>query len=152
MLAELRNSQVSSQEDRIVERNISGFTSEIGLKENRIGYFQWESRFIYYKDRVFYKELDSKNVNAYGLKTSWLHFIGKEGRIEGALEYYMANGFKDMPPEALNGVADNQTLKSNISASILLSRALSLNGTIFYLDNKRYNNFFKIQAEIRAHF
>ena len=152
LLAELRNSQVSSQEDRIVERNISGFTSEIGLKENRIGYFQWESRFIYYKDRVFYKELDSKNVNAYGLKTSWLHFIGKEGRIEGALEYYMANGFKDMPPEALNGVADNQTLKSNISASILLSRSLSLNGTIFYLDNKRYNNFFKIQAEIRAHF
>ena len=57
-----------------------------------------------------------------------------------------------MPPEALNGIANGKTIKANITASILINRSLSLNGTIFYLDNLRYNEFFKIQGEIRAHF
>jgi hypothetical protein len=57
-----------------------------------------------------------------------------------------------MPPESLNGIANGKTIKANLTASILLGRSLSLNGTIFYLDNLRYSEFFKIQGEIRAHF
>ncbi len=152
LLGELRDSRVSSEENRIFERNISGLSSEFGLKENKVDNFQWEYRLVYYKDNVFVNNLDSKNVSAYGLKTSWLRFIGKDGRIEGNLDYYMADGFENMPPEALNGIADKRTIKSNISASILLGRSLSLNGTIFYLDNNRYTNFFKMQVEIRATF
>ena len=53
---------------------------------------------------------------------------------------------------SVNGIANGETIKANITASILLGRSLSLNGTIFYLDNLRYNDFFKIQGEIRAHF
>ena len=152
LLGELRDSRVSSEENRVFERNISGLSSEFGLKENKVDNFQWEYRLVYYKDNVFVNNLDSKNVSAYGLKTSWLRFIGKDGRIEGNLDYYMADGFENMPPEALNGIADKRTIKSNISASILLGRSLSLNGTIFYLDNNRYTNFFKMQVEIRATF
>ncbi len=149
---DLHNSKTSSENNRFVDRKIFGFTSEFGIKENKIGRFQWDSRLIYYQDQIKIKNSESKYVSAYGLKNSWLRFIGKDGRVEGSIDYYFADGSSNMPPEALNGIANGKTIKANITASILLGRSLSLNSTIFYLDNLRYNKFFKIQGEIRAHF
>lgn len=149
---DLHNSNVTSENNRIIDRSISGFTSEFGLKENKIGRFQWDSRLIYYKDKIILEDHEAMNVSAYGLKTSWLRFIGKDGRLEGNIDYFFADGSSKMPPESLNGIANGKTIKANLTASILLGRSLSLNGTIFYLDNLRYSEFFKIQGEIRAHF
>ena len=149
---DLHSSKVSSENNRFVDRKIFGFLSELGIKENKIGRFQWDSRLIYYQDQIKLKNSDSEYASAYGIKNSWLRFIGKDGRIEGNIDYYFADGPSQIPPEALNGIANGETIKANITASILLGRSLSLNGTIFYLDNLRYNDFFKIQGEIRAHF
>ena len=97
-------------------------------------------------------ENSNKNVSAYGTKINFIRFIGKTGRIEGQIEYMNANGFTSMPPEALNGLSDNRTFRTHLNGSLLLGKSLSLNSSLMYLDDARYDNFIKLQGEVRAHF
>ena len=57
-----------------------------------------------------------------------------------------------MPPEAVKGLPHGQTLRSNIRASFFLGKSLSVNTTLLYLDDARYDGFIKLQGEVRAHF
>jgi len=135
------------------ERSLNGFNSEIGLKESIRGNIQWETRLVYYYNRILsFTGKSSKNVNAYGVKLNWTKFIGKEGRLEGNVEYYLAKGFSELPPEALKGLAYGRTLRGNVRASMFLGQSLSVNGTLLYLDDDRYDGFIKLQGEVRAHF
>ena len=149
---DLHRSKVSSEFNRITNRTLNGFNSGLGIKGQNANKLQWESRFVYYRDRTEIKQNTQEFVDAYGLKINWIHFIGKDGRLEGNMEYYIANGFPEMPPEALNGIADKRTLRANIMVSIFLGRTLSVNATLLYLDDIRYNNFIKLRGELRAHF
>jgi len=149
---DLHRSKVSSEFNRITNRTLNGFNSGLGIKGQNTKNLQWDSRFIYYRDRTEINQDTQEFVDAYGLKINWIHFIGKDGRLEGNMEYYIANGFPEMPPEALNGIADKRTLRANIMVSIFLGRTLSVNATLLYLDDIRYNNFIKLRGELRAHF
>jgi len=86
------------------------------------------------------------------VKTNWIHFIGKHGRIEGQFDYIIADGFNTMPPEALKGLSNARTIRTNLTASMLLGRSLSINATLLYLDDARYDGFIKLRGEVRAHF
>ncbi len=152
-------SRVESERDRVTKRSVDGYAFEAGVKNFRSSLFQWETRFIYYWDRAGIggirtpiSGLNIEKVWAYGMKMNWLHFIGKDGRIEGKFEYYMAHGFESMPPEALKGIADGRTIRSNIRASFFLGKSLSVNATLLYLDDERYDGFIKLRGEVRAHF
>ena len=144
--------RVESENDRITSRYINGFYSELGMKGRSTNQFQWEIKAIYYTDIIELGSSESKTVDANGIKTHWTQFIGKDGRIEGNMEYYLANGFESMPPEALKGIANNQTIRANIMASMFLGKSLSVNATLFYIDDERYDGFIKLRGEVRAHF
>ena len=57
-----------------------------------------------------------------------------------------------MPPEALKGLSNDRTIRTNLTASMLLGRSLSINATLLYLDDARYDGFIKLRGEVRAHF
>ncbi|MBC8345084.1 MAG: hypothetical protein ISR82_03800 [Candidatus Marinimicrobia bacterium] len=143
---------VWSENDRITPRDLIGFNSELGIKGQSEGNFQWDSRVVYYQDHIEFKPFKPQIVDAIGMKMNWTQFIGNDGRIEGNVEYYQANGFESMPPEALKGIANNQTIRANIMASMFLGKSLSVNATMFYIDDDRYNGFIKLRGEVRAHF
>ncbi|MEA1882773.1 MAG: hypothetical protein U9N31_10295, partial [Candidatus Marinimicrobia bacterium] len=152
-------SRLESERERITKRSVDGYAFEFGLKNYSSTSFQWESRFIYYWDhagiggiRTPISGLNMEKVWAQGVKMNWIQFIGKDGRIEGNFEYYIVNGFKSMPPEALKGLSYGRTLRSNIRASFFLGKSLSVNATLLYLDDARYDGFVKLQGEVRAHF
>ena len=63
-----------------------------------------------------------------------------------------ANGFSSMPPEALNGLSDNRTFRTNITGSLMISKSLSINSSLMFLNDERYDNFIKLQGEVRAYF
>ena len=149
---DVHKSNVSSEANWITKRTINGYTTEFGIKEIQTALIQWESKIIYYSDKVLIEDKETNNVNAFGLKINWLQFIGKLGRIEGQVDYIKANGFESMPPEALKGLSNNQTIRVNLTGSMLFGRSLSLNTTLIFLDDARYNNFIKLQGEVRAHF
>ena len=153
------DARVESERDRITKRSVDGYAFEAGVKNFRSSSFQWESRIIYYWDHAGIggvvtpiSGLNMEKVWAHGMKTNWIQFIGKDGRIEGNFEYYIVNGFKSMPPEALKGLSHGRTLRSNIRASFYLGKSLSVNATLIYLDDARYDGFIKLQGEVRAHF
>ncbi len=64
----------------------------------------------------------------------------------------IANGFDSMPPEALKGLANDRTIRMNITASMRVGQSISFNGTILYQDDARYDGFIKMRGEVRAHF
>ena len=149
---DFHNSKVKSENNWITQRFVKGYTTEIGLKEIQTGIIQWETKLVYYKDATSIGETSNKNVSAYGIKINCIRFIGKTGRIEGQVDYMNANGFAAMPPEALNGLSDNRTFRTNLNGSLLLGKSLSINTSLMYLDDARYDNFIKLQGEVRAHF
>ncbi len=149
---DIHDTEVSSEKNRITGRTVKGYTAELGFKDHRPGSFQWDTRFIYYQDDVTIGNDQSQSVQAHGLKTNWIQFIGEGGRIEGRIDFIIANGFDTMPPEALNGLADNRTIRMNITASMRVAQAISINGTLLYQDDARYNSFIKMRGEVRAHF
>jgi len=149
---DIHDSNVKSEKNWITQRVVKGFTSEVGLKEIQTGIMQWETKIVYYKDATFIGENSNKNVSAYGTKVNFIRFIGKTGRIEGQVEYIKANGFASMPPEALNGLSDNRTFRSNINGSLMIGKSLSINTSLMFLNDERYDNFIKLQGEVRAHF
>ena len=150
---DFHNSNVESERERITKRSVDGFAFEAGVKNFRSSSFQWESRFIYYLDQTGVGgdvsseiSFNMEKVRAYGVKMNWTQFVGKDGRIEGNIEYYIVNGFKFMPPEAVKGLPHGQTLRSNIRASFFLGKSLSVNTTLLYLDDARYDGFIKLQG------
>ena len=149
---DIHKSIVKSEKNWITQRFVKGFTSEVGLKEIQTGILQWETKLVYYKDAISVGDNFNKDVSALGMKVNFIRFIGKTGRIDGQIEYMNANGFSSMPPEALNGLSDNRTFRTNITGSLMISKSLSINSSLMFLNDERYDNFIKLQGEVRAHF
>lgn len=100
-------------------------------------------------------QTESYSAGAKGIRVDMLYFIGKKGRIQGRVEYY--NSSTDhptnvLPPEALNGLANGSTFRSNLMGSWMIGRGFSVNTTLNYLTDARYENHITFNGEIRAHF
>ena len=57
-----------------------------------------------------------------------------------------------MPSEALKGISSNKTLRATISSSLMIDQSISVNSSIIYINDERYDSFFQITGELRAHF
>ena len=115
------------------------------------GKIQLTVKSIIYQDKTIIQSF-SKDASAYGLKTDIVKFLGDNGRLDCTLDYYNANGFPGMPPEALKGISANETLRATLAASKMLDRSISINVSMSYIDDERYENFFQISGELRAYF
>lgn len=149
---DIHEKSTNSEKNRIIGRNVKGSSIEIGLKNYRAGSFQWDSRLIFAKDFIAINSEEAASVQAHGIKTNWIQFVGETGRIEGRLDYMIVDGYANMPPEALRGLSNNKTLRLNITATMRLGQSISLNSSILYQDDNRYDGLIKMQGEVRAQF
>ena len=134
-----------------IPRSTDGIYHELGIKRSLPGNIQLTVKSIIYQDKTIIQSF-SKDASAYGLKTDIVKFLGDNGRLDCTLDYYNANGFPGMPPEALKGISANETLRATLAASKMLDRSISLNVSMSYVDDERYENFFQINGELRAYF
>ena len=134
-----------------IPRSTDGIYHELGIKRSLPGNIQLTVKSIIYQDKTIIQSF-SKDASAYGLKTDIVKFLGDNGRLDCTLDYYNANGFPGMPPEALKGISVNETLRATLAASKMLDRSISLNISMSYIDDERYENFFQINGELRAYF
>ena len=134
-----------------IPRSTDGIYHELGIKRSLPGNIQLTVKSIFYQDKTIIQSF-SKDASAYGLKTDIVKFLGDNGRLDCTLDYYNANGFPGMPPEALKGISANETLRATLAASKMLDRSISLNVSMSYIDDERYENFFQINGELRAYF
>jgi hypothetical protein len=94
-------------------------------------------------------------ADAVGLSVNVLKFIGTRGRIQSRFEWYnteVSDKLDYLPPEALNGLALWHTLRSNIQGQWLIGRGFSLNLSMNYISDQRYDNFLTFNGEVRAYF
>jgi len=100
-------------------------------------------------------QTESYSADAKGIRMDILRFLGKKGRLHGRVEYYRSttdHPHKLLPPEALNGLANGSTFRSNIMGSWMIGRGFSVNITLNYLSDARYDDHITFNGEIRAHF
>lgn len=150
--SDMHEVKILSENKKVQNRTIMGAYSKIGLKEFLPKIMQLDYHIAYYIDYIITERLEKQNVNAYGLESSLVYFLKKNGRLEGRLNYFKANGYDQMPPEALQGLSDGKTFRLNMQSSFLLGGSLSVSSSMSYVNNNRYKNFFTMRAEIRANF
>ncbi|MFQ6612294.1 MAG: hypothetical protein ACE5D2_04250 [Fidelibacterota bacterium] len=98
---------------------------------------------------------DGNDFNAYsnGIKTDFIWFSGKKGRLEALFEFHQALGDKfSTPPEALKGLAPGKTVRLNLEGSYLVGDVLSVIVNLMYQDDNRFNHFITVSGELRAQF
>ncbi len=94
-------------------------------------------------------------ADAIGVRLDLIRFLGKKGRIQGRVEWYetqLNSAIKVLPPEALDGLAVGTTFRSNLQGQMLIGKGISINTSLNYIRDTRYNNFLTLNGEIRAYF
>ena len=132
-------------------RNTEGIYHEFGIKRSLSKKIQLTVKTVYYRDETLF-DITSKSVNAYGLKADAVKFFGDNGRIDCSVDYFSANGYPGMPPEALKGISINETLRGSFAASAMLDRSMSINLSLSFINDDRYKNFLQMNGELRAYF
>ena len=132
-------------------RNTEGIYHEFGIKRSLSKKIQLTVKTVYYRDETLF-DITSKSVNAYGLKADAVKFFGNNGRIDCSVDYFSANGYPGMPPEALKGISINETLRASFAASAMLDRSMSINLSLSFINDDRYKNFLQMNGELRAYF
>ncbi len=147
------NIAINSDISPLRERTINGQWMEGGV---RYILNQWQlAGALHFGTDDGMIQTESYKADAKGCRVDLLRFLGKKGRLQGRIEYYNSktNYSKNLlPPEALNGLAIGTTLRSNIMASWIIGRGFSVNTTLNYLSDDRYNNLITFNGEVRAHF
>ena len=132
-------------------RNTEGIYHEFGIKRSLSKKIQLTVKTVYYRDETLF-DITSKSVNAYGLKADAVKFFGDNGRIDCSVDYFSANGYPGMPPEALKGISINETFRASFAASAMLDRSMSINLSLSFINDDRYKNFLQMNGELRAYF
>lgn len=153
IIVTFHDGQTESTISELRERSSKGYWMSGAAKWR---YDQWllEGAAQYGKDRGTHRDIDF-SARAVGLRIDVLRFIGKKGRIHASLEWFNAGTEVDissLPPEALNGLALGQTIRSNIQGQIMIGRSVSLNVTMNYISDQRYDQFITLNGEVRAYF
>ncbi len=149
----LHDGRTESTVSQLRQRSAKGFWLNGAAKWR---YDQWllEGAVQYGKDKGSHRDIDF-SARAVGLRIDVLRFIGTKGRVHSRLEWFQAGTDVDMlslPPEALNGLALGQTIRSNIQGQIMIRRGISLNITMNYISDQRYDQFITLNGEVRAYF
>ncbi len=149
----LHDGTTESTISELRERSTKGFWLDGGAK---FRYDQWmfEGTAQYGKDKGYHRHIDF-SARAIGLRIDVLRFIGTKGRIHSTIEWYHSGTVTDissLPPEALNGLALGKTIRSNIQGQIMMGRGVSLNLTMNYISDQRYDQFITLNGEVRAYF
>ena len=146
------HSNSTSTNNRLqVSREVEGFYHELGVKKSFPKNIQYEIKTAYYLDNTV-STLFDRDVDAFGLKANFIKFFDNNGRVDCRIDYFDANGFSGMPSEALKGISSNKTLRATISSSLMIDQSISANSSIIYINDERYDSFFQITGELRAHF
>ena len=92
---------------------------------------------------------------AIGLRIDILRFIGVQGRIQSRFEWFQTTTDADipsLPPEALNGLALGQTIRANLQGQFVVGNGVSINLSMNYISDQRYDQFITLNGEVRAYF
>ena len=149
----VHDGQTESTVSELRERSSKGYWISGAAKWR---YDQWllEGAAQVGKDQGTHRDVDF-SARAVGLRIDVLRFIGKKGRIHARLEWFNTGTdiyISSLPPEALNGLALGQTIRSNIQGQIMIGRGVSLNVTMNYISDQRYDQFITLNGEVRAYF
>jgi hypothetical protein len=148
---DMHSNSTSTNNQLQVSRTVKGSYHELGVKKSFPKNIQYEIKSVYYLDNTI-STLFDRDVDAFGLKANFIKFFDKNGRVDCKIDYFDANGFTGMPSEALKGISSNKTLRATISSSLMIDQSISVNSSIIYINDERYDSFFQITGELRAHF
>ncbi len=94
-------------------------------------------------------------ASSYGINCLGNLFFKKTGRLQ--LETIIVqtqenNNSKFLPPEALNGYPVGMSFRTNAQLQYFINNALSIIFNLNTINDDRYNKFFNLKGEVRAHF
>ena len=136
------------------DRSAQGTWAEIGIKQRFSSLWQTEVLLQNGYDNGQH-QMSNYSAALRGIRLDILHFFSSKGRLQGRFEWATVDLVGDavyLPPEAVRGHAVGNTRKVNVQGHILLRQNFSINVTINYISDIRYDNFINITGEIRAYF
>ena len=145
--------KIESTISELRERSVKGHWIE-GTAKIRVDVWQFDMGMKYGIDHGFMGEQEF-DADAVSLSADVLKFVGTHGRIQSRFEWYqtdISDRLDYLPPEALNGLARGITLRSNIQGQWMIGRGFSLNLSMNYISDQRYDNFLTFNGEVRAYF
>ncbi len=145
--------KIESTVSELRERSVSGHWIE-GTAKVKVDQWQFDMGMKYGIDHGFMHEQEFA-ADAVSLSADVLKFVGTRGRIQSRFEWYKTNisdKLDYIPPEALNGLAQGITLRSNIQGQWMMGRGFSFNISMNYISDQRYDNFLTFNGEVRAYF
>ena len=145
--------KIESTISELRERSVKGHWIE-GTAKIRVDQWQFDMGMKYGIDHGFMGEQEF-DADAVSLSADILKFVGTRGRIQSRFEWYqteISDRLDYLPPEALNGLARGITLRSNIQGQWMIGRGFSLNLSMNYISDQRYDNFLTFNGEVRAYF
>lgn len=147
------NDKIESTVSELRERSVNGHWIE-GTAKVRFDQWQFDLGMKYGIDHGFMREQEF-DADAISLSADVLKFVGNRGRIQSRFEWYhteVSDQLDHLPPESLNGLAQGITLRSNIQGQWMIGRGFSLNLSMNYISDQRYDNFLTFNGEVRAYF
>ena len=148
------DSKVESGFSHSRDRSAQGTWAEIGIKKRFSSLWQTEALLQSGYDTGKHQS-SNYSADLRGIRLDILHFFSSKGRLQGRFEWSTVSLDSEaayLPPEAVRGHALGDTRKANIQGHILLRQNFSINVTINYISDIRYDNFINIMGEIRAYF
>lgn len=143
---------VSSEFSELRNRDGEGTWIEAGLKHKSSSKGQMDAVILAGSETgtMMYGEFTARS---YGIRWDSVWFLGKTGRLQIRTEWNNVkevDGAKTIPPEALNGLPIGTSFRSTIQSYIMFGDHLSLNISLNYLDDQRYDRLVSMSAELRA--
>jgi len=148
------DSNVESGFSHSRDRSAQGIWAEIGIKKRFSSLWQTEALLQNGYDTGRH-QMSNYSAALRGIRLDILHFFSSKGRLQGRFEWAtvgLGGEAAYLPPEAVRGHALGDTRKVNVQGHILLRQNFSINVTINYISDIRYDNFINITGEIRAYF
>ncbi|MFQ6678046.1 MAG: hypothetical protein ACE5D0_06955 [Fidelibacterota bacterium] len=153
VLMTFHNDRAESTVSALRQRNSKGFWLD-GVAKWRNEPWSFEGAVQYGNDQGTHRATDFSG-QALGFRLDILRFIGAKGRVQSRFEWFQTKTdthISSLPPEALNGLALGQTIRTNLQAQFVVGRGVSLNVSMNYISDQRYDQFITVNGEVRAYF
>lgn len=143
---------VISEISEFRNRNGTGIWFETGMKYNSRSNQQVD---IYFLAGNSDGKLHQNKFNAYsyGLQCNVSWFFSKSKRVQIFTEWNQVNeknGLETIPPEVLNGLPVGKSFRSTVQTNFILGDYWSVNTSLNYIHDQRYNHFVTMTGELRV--